>query len=168
MSSSHPELYTWRLGRSNLLKAPPYDPPLGWTLRPTHILGVQENDMNNSCNIMYSIVQITECVYDKAGAYYIYLYALCVPIGYMCIFLLFCAAMEDASNIMRVISLKNYCENTRVVVQLLHYSNKVGSTLLSVYSLSLWFALVKPCFLFTYQELCMPLGTRATLRIHTE
>ncbi|XP_023325746.1 calcium-activated potassium channel slowpoke [Eurytemora carolleeae] len=31
---------------------------------------------------------------------------------------------EDAANIMRVISLKNYCENTRVIIQLLHYSSK--------------------------------------------
>ena len=36
------------------------------------------------------------------------------------------AAREDASNIMRVISLKNYCESTRVVIQLLQYQNKVG------------------------------------------
>jgi hypothetical protein len=27
---------------------------------------------------------------------------------------------------MRVISLKNYCESTRVVIQLLHYSSKVS------------------------------------------
>ena len=33
--------------------------------------------------------------------------------------------LEDMSNIMRVISLKNYCENTRVVIQLLQYQNKV-------------------------------------------
>ena len=26
---------------------------------------------------------------------------------------------------MRVISLKNYCETTRVIIQLLHYHNKV-------------------------------------------
>ena len=38
----------------------------------------------------------------------------------------FIAALEDASNIMRVISLKNYCESTRVVIQLLQYQNKVG------------------------------------------
>ena len=34
-------------------------------------------------------------------------------------------AAEDAGNIMRVISLKNYCESTRVIIQLLHYHNKV-------------------------------------------
>ena len=34
-------------------------------------------------------------------------------------------AAEDAANIMRVISLKNYCESTRVIIQLLHYHNKV-------------------------------------------
>ena len=37
------------------------------------------------------------------------------------------AELEDMSNIMRVISLKNYCENTRVVIQLLQYQNKVNS-----------------------------------------
>merc|ERR1712008_177886 len=31
---------------------------------------------------------------------------------------------EDASNIMRVISLKNYCEETRVIIQLMQYHNK--------------------------------------------
>ena len=35
------------------------------------------------------------------------------------------SGLEDASNIMRVISLKNYCESTRVVIQLLQYQNKV-------------------------------------------
>ena len=35
-------------------------------------------------------------------------------------------AAEDAGNIMRVISLKNYCESTRVIIQLLHYHNKVS------------------------------------------
>ena len=34
--------------------------------------------------------------------------------------------VEDASNIMRVISLKNYCENTRVIIQLLQYNIKVS------------------------------------------
>ena len=33
-------------------------------------------------------------------------------------------AREDASNIMRVISVKSYSENTRCIVQLLHYHNK--------------------------------------------
>ena len=37
----------------------------------------------------------------------------------------FVTELEDMSNIMRVISLKNYCENTRVVIQLLQYQNKV-------------------------------------------
>ena len=31
---------------------------------------------------------------------------------------------EDAANIMRVISLKNYCEDTRVIIQLMMYHNK--------------------------------------------
>ena len=45
------------------------------------------------------------------------------------------AELEDMSNIMRVISLKNYCENTRVVIQLLQYQNKVSivSTLQTFY-----------------------------------
>ena len=47
------------------------------------------------------------------------------------------AELEDMSNIMRVISLKNYCENTRVVIQLLQYQNKVNivATLQTFYSL---------------------------------
>ena len=32
---------------------------------------------------------------------------------------------EDLSNIMRVISLKNYSESTRCIIQLLYYSSKV-------------------------------------------
>lgn len=32
---------------------------------------------------------------------------------------------EDLSNIMRVISMKNYSESTRCIVQLLYYSSKV-------------------------------------------
>ena len=32
--------------------------------------------------------------------------------------------MEDLGNIMRVISLKNYCESTRVIIQLMMYHNK--------------------------------------------
>ncbi len=32
--------------------------------------------------------------------------------------------VEDAGNIMRVISLKNYCEDTRVIIQLMMYHNK--------------------------------------------
>lgn len=35
---------------------------------------------------------------------------------------------EDAANIMRVISVKNYCVKMKVVVQLLQYHNKVGSS----------------------------------------
>ena len=32
---------------------------------------------------------------------------------------------EDLSNIMRVISMKNYSESTRCIIQLLYYSSKV-------------------------------------------
>ena len=46
--------------------------------------------------------------------------------GWTCI--CFVVELEDMSNIMRVISLKNYCENTRVVIQLLQYQNKVKHT----------------------------------------
>ena len=42
------------------------------------------------------------------------------------------SALEDASNIMRVISVKNYCESTRVVIQLLQYQNKVRLIVLLV------------------------------------
>ena len=33
---------------------------------------------------------------------------------------------EDAANIMRVISMKNYCEESRIIIQLMQYHNKVG------------------------------------------
>ena len=33
---------------------------------------------------------------------------------------------EDAANIMRVISIKNYSDNIRVIIQLMQYHNKVG------------------------------------------
>ena len=32
---------------------------------------------------------------------------------------------QDAANIMRVISIKNYCDNIRVIIQLMQYHNKV-------------------------------------------
>ena len=32
---------------------------------------------------------------------------------------------EDAANIMRVISIKNYWDNIRVIIQLMQYHNKV-------------------------------------------
>ena len=33
---------------------------------------------------------------------------------------------EDAANIMRVISMKNYCAESRIIIQLMQYHNKVG------------------------------------------
>ena len=44
---------------------------------------------------------------------------------------------EDASNIMRVISLKNFCEETRVIIQLMQYHNK--SLLLNIPGKYFWF-----------------------------
>ena len=38
---------------------------------------------------------------------------------------------EDAANIMRVISIKNYAHDLRVIIQLMQYHNKVGPTTLS-------------------------------------
>ena len=35
---------------------------------------------------------------------------------------------EDAANIMRVISIKNYSDDIRVIIQLMQYHNKVYST----------------------------------------
>ena len=32
---------------------------------------------------------------------------------------------EDAANIMRVISMKNYCAESRIIIQLMQYHNKV-------------------------------------------
>lgn len=34
---------------------------------------------------------------------------------------------EDAANIMRVISIKNYSDDIRVIIQLMQYHNKVGN-----------------------------------------
>ncbi|KAF3427977.1 hypothetical protein E2986_11579 [Frieseomelitta varia] len=33
---------------------------------------------------------------------------------------------EDAANIMRVISIKNYSDDIRVIIQLMQYHNKLG------------------------------------------
>ena len=35
---------------------------------------------------------------------------------------------EDAANIMRVISIKNFCDEIRVIIQLMQYHNKVEGT----------------------------------------
>ena len=43
---------------------------------------------------------------------------------------------EDLSNIMRVISLKNYSESTRCIIQLLYYSSKVFITSILNYIMS--------------------------------
>jgi hypothetical protein len=37
---------------------------------------------------------------------------------------------EDAANIMRVISIKNYSDDIRVIIQLMQYHNKVGKSLI--------------------------------------
>ncbi len=42
---------------------------------------------------------------------------------------------EDASNIMRVISIKNYHSETKIIVQLLQYHNKVKPKTSSSFSL---------------------------------
>ena len=39
---------------------------------------------------------------------------------------------EDAANIMRVISIKNYSDDIRVIIQLMQYHNKVIQKLLSI------------------------------------
>lgn len=41
---------------------------------------------------------------------------------------------EDAANIMRVISIKNYSDDIRVIIQLMQYHNKVHVMRLSVVS----------------------------------
>ena len=42
-----------------------------------------------------------------------------------CILTLTNVCIQDAANIMRVISIKNYCDNIRVIIQLMQYHNKV-------------------------------------------
>ena len=44
---------------------------------------------------------------------------------------------EDASNIMRVISIKNYHSETKIIVQLLQYHNKVFDIIASYWLLLL-------------------------------
>jgi hypothetical protein len=39
---------------------------------------------------------------------------------------------EDAANIMRVISIKNYSDDIRVIIQLMQYHNKVGARAVDV------------------------------------
>ena len=39
---------------------------------------------------------------------------------------------EDAANIMRVISIKNYAHDLRVIIQLMQYHNKVSAVMLKV------------------------------------
>ena len=39
---------------------------------------------------------------------------------------------EDAANIMRVISIKNYAHDLRVIIQLMQYHNKVNAVMLKV------------------------------------
>ena len=38
----------------------------------------------------------------------------------------YCLIIQDAANIMRVISIKNYWDNIRVIIQLMQYHNKVS------------------------------------------
>ena len=40
---------------------------------------------------------------------------------------------EDAANIMRVISIKNYSDDIRVIIQLMQYHNKVNLTRLGIH-----------------------------------
>ena len=47
---------------------------------------------------------------------------------------------EDAANIMRVISIKNYSDDIRVIIQLMQYHNKVISKI--CYCAVLWFYLL--------------------------
>ncbi len=39
---------------------------------------------------------------------------------------------EDAANIMRVISIKNYAHDVRVILQLMQYHNKVGNITIEI------------------------------------
>jgi len=43
---------------------------------------------------------------------------------------------EDAANILRVISIKNYHDNIKVIIQLLQYHNKVS--LSQMFSIRMW------------------------------
>ena len=40
---------------------------------------------------------------------------------------------EDAANIMRVISIKNYSDDIRVIIQLMQYHNKVNNIAIQIF-----------------------------------
>lgn len=46
---------------------------------------------------------------------------------------------EDAANIMRVISIKNYSDDIRVIIQLMQYHNKVGYWRTFIYKILILF-----------------------------
>ena len=61
---------------------------------------------------------------------------------------------EDAANIMRVISIKNYSDDIRVIIQLMQYHNKVENTK-CCYTLicsNAVYAAINLCFVFTMQN----------------
>ena len=44
---------------------------------------------------------------------------------------------EDAANIMRVISIKNYSDDIRVIIQLMQYHNKVNQSIVNCFQVTL-------------------------------
>jgi hypothetical protein len=71
-----------------------------------YILSFDHNQNRQFCSILYKVDKATACliIADKECP---------DPDG------------DDSANIMRVISLKNFNQRIRVLLQLLHYKNKV-------------------------------------------
>ena len=65
---------------------------------------------------------------------------------------------EDASNIMRVISIKNYHSEAKIIVQLLQYHNKVGRQVESKCSATIYHSI--RCIWWTY-----PPGTVVRMKL---
>ena len=55
---------------------------------------------------------------------------------------------EDAANIMRVISIKNYSDDIRVIIQLMQYHNKVNQSIVNCFQVTLIKGLSFLCVLF--------------------
>jgi hypothetical protein len=70
---------------------------------------------------------------------------------------------EDAANIMRVISIKNYSDDIRVIIQLMQYHNKVANTIIqSIFNLCTGFLFFFLSFRPIFSTFRVGIGSAAT------
>ena len=69
---------------------------------------------------------------------------------------------EDAANIMRVVSIKNYRENARIIVQILQYQNKVGLATVQKFAVKM-----QSCYFTGVSPEHTQLGTWRCLLVHS-